>query len=53
MDVKKQAELFAANMKRQRDIEWLEQRLIRISGLREYEEEEQEIKKQLRQLKRK
>ena len=45
-----QAELFAANMKKQRDIQWLENRLISISGRPGYEAEEQEIKAELQKL---
>lgn len=47
-DKHEQAKIFADNMKKQRDVAWLEQRLIEISGRPGYEAEEDEIKKQLR-----
>ncbi len=49
-DKKAQAEIFAQRMKRQRDIQWLENRLIEISGKPGYEQEEKETVEQLRQL---
>ena len=45
-----QAEIFAQKMKRLREIEWLESRLIEISGRRGYEAEEEEITAKLREL---
>lgn len=45
-----QAEIFAQKMMEQRDIQWLESRLIEISGRPGYEAEEQEIKEQLHSL---
>lgn len=45
-----QAEIFAQKMMEQRDIQWLENRLIEISGRPGYEAEEKEIKEDLRKL---
>lgn len=50
-DKKVQAKIFAQNMKRQRDIQWLENRLIEISGRPGYELEEKETIEQLSNLK--
>lgn len=46
-----QAEIFAQRQKQLRDISWLENRLIEISGRPGYEQEEKEIKEDLRKLK--
>lgn len=45
-----QAQIFAQTMKRLRDIDWIESRLIEISGRRGYEAEEKELTAKLREL---